>query len=180
MNGPGSRRIGNRLLLVAGAVMFWSAPAPAAEKQKWCSSSAKKQYDKVVEHLERIQKQHHSYGTAVRMHLEKENRRVVIHEMAHKEKAGRWGKEPTYHYYTHEGHRYAISGCVNIKRGAPADVIIESALAPVDPSDTDLGLAAGAAETLLAEGKRPKACKAGTYKAYWGLIGCDRKLSGKK
>ena len=69
--------------------------------------------------------------------LQEVNTRVVKHENAHKNTAGKWAGKITYLTFEWWGIKYATAGCVPYKSGIPLNTLIRAQLAPDQPSEHD-------------------------------------------
>ena len=65
------------------------------------------------------------------------DREVRRHEWAHYNAAKGWVYLPRFKFVTLYKRKYAIGGCVSIKRGIPPKLAIAAALAPEYPSEID-------------------------------------------
>ena len=104
--------------------------------------------------------------------LEAAHEEIVKHEKAHAKVAGRWGKKIIYRYFGYWGQKYAVAGCVPFKSRMPAEIVLDAALAPDEPSKWDKKIARDAKRAIKLE-KQYKSLKAGLKK-------CDKKLSQQK
>ena len=119
------------------------SPANAA-KRKDCGSELKLAYKQFLRDL-RINnfKTGAASGSGkeakrLTAYLKKTHKKIVKHEEAHKNAAGKWGGEIKYMYYTWWNIPYAVAGCHIPKKGIPLKVALKSLLAPDQPSKWDL------------------------------------------